>query len=48
MGEEVKSLFSEITLKYGKVIELPKTLESFKKGFKKPDCLFTVSQDEKI
>ena len=38
----VQSLFSEITWKYGALIEDPRTFELFNLGIKKPDCLSTV------
>ena len=41
VGVKVRSLFSEITLKYGNVSELPRTLELLIPGWSNPDCLFT-------
>ena len=41
-GENVISLLSEITWKYGTEIESPWELELLIFGIKKPDCLLTV------
>ena len=42
LGVNVKSLFSDITLKYGICKAVPKVLVSENLGIKKPDCLLTV------
>jgi len=41
VGVKVKSLLSEITLKYGSETEVPRILELLIAGLISPDCLFT-------